>query len=210
MKKIGRPKKDSPSADSRQAIIDAAVAIITRDGADAMTVRSVCDEADVSIGTFYHYFQNKDDLMMVFIRDTSFSEPPLSCHQEDVADRITELYMRLIDRYRSLGPEFMKSFYTTGNTALSAYMGQVNGGFADGTVMALCEQELTEAKEAGYLPDSVDPHTASEDVCTIIKGCVFEWCLCDGQTDIEAMLRRILSRYFSKSLQAADSVRHLT
>ena len=206
MKKIGRPKKDSPSADSRQAIIDAAVAIITRDGADAMTVRSVCDEADVSIGTFYHYFQNKDDLMMVFIRDTSFSEPPLSCPREDVAGRITELYMRLIDRYRTLGPEFMKSFYSTGNTALSAYMGQVNGGFADGTVMALCEQELTKAKDAGLLPDSVDSHTASEDVCTIVKGCVFEWCLNDGQTDIESMLRRILSRYFGKSLQPAESV----
>lgn len=198
MKKIGRPKKDSTSADSRQAIIDAAVAIITRDGADAMTVRSVCDEADVSIGTFYHYFQNKDDLMMVFIRDTSFSEPPLSCPREDVAGRITELYMRLIGKYQSLGSEFMKSFYTTGNRALSAYMGQVDGGFADGTVMALCEKELAAAREAGLLSDNVDPHTASEDVCTIVKGCVFEWCLSDGHADMEAMLRRILSRYFNK------------
>lgn len=198
MKKIGRPKKNSSASDSRQTIIDAAVTIITRDGAEEMTVRSVCDEADVSIGTFYHYFQNKDDLMMVFIRDTSFSEPPLSCPREDVAGRITELYMRLIDKYQSLGSAFMRSFYTTGNNALSAYMGQVNGDFADGTVMALCEKELAEAKDAGFLSGSMDPHTASEDVCTIVKGCVFEWCLSDGQADMEVMLRRILSRYLSK------------
>ena len=58
-------------------ILDAAVRIIKKKGAAALTVRSVCEEADVSNGTFYYHFKNKDDLLMSFLRETSFDG--LSC-----------------------------------------------------------------------------------------------------------------------------------
>ena len=35
------------------------------------------------------------------------------------------------------------------------------------------------------------------DICTIVKGCVFEWCLSGGRPDIEAVLRRIVGNYLS-------------
>ena len=103
--------------------------------------------------------------------------------------------MHLIDRYLALGEEFMKSFYTTGNKALSAYMGQSDGCFAEGTVMARCERELLEAQQQGYLKKEADAHTVSMDICTIVKGCVFEWALDDGQMDIAKALQRIIRAY---------------
>lgn len=193
--KRGRPSKASEPADAKQKLIDTTVELIKKYGADTITVRSVCEEAGLSIGTFYHHFQNKDDLLMYFVREASFDTFVLETPLEDVAGRICELYMHLIDRYLTLGEEFMKSFYTTGNKALSAYMGQENGCFADGTVMARCERELIDAREQGFLKKDADPHLLSMDICTIVKGCVFEWALDDGRMDIAESLRRIVKAY---------------
>ena len=193
--KRGRPSKTSEPTDAKQKLIDTTVELIKKYGADTITVRSVCEEAGLSIGTFYHHFQNKDDLLMYFVREASFDSFALETPLEDVAERICELYMHLIDRYLTLGEEFMKSFYTTGNKALSAYMGQENGCFADGTVMARCERELIDAREQGFLKKDADPHLLSMDICTIVKGCVFEWALDDGRMDIAESLRRIVKAY---------------
>lgn len=193
--KRGRPSKASDPADAKQKLIDTTVELIKKYGADTITVRSVCEEAGLSIGTFYHHFQNKDDLLMYFVREASFDNFVLETPLADVAGRVCELYMHLIDRYLTLGEEFMKSFYTTGNKALSAYMGQENGCFADGTVMARCERELIDAREQGFLKKDADPHLLSMDICTIVKGCVFDWALDDGRMDIAESLRRIVKAY---------------
>lgn len=198
MNKRGRPKKEDAFTDNKQKIIDTTIELVRRHGADAVTVRSVCEAADLSIGTFYHYFANKDDLLMYFVREASFDSFDLATPLEDIAGRVAELYMLLIERYQSLGVDFMKQFYTTGNLALSAYIGASSDSFPEGTVMARCEAEVEAARQAGIISEEANVHQVSADVCTIVKGCVFEWCLGDGQMDIAAALLRILARYFSE------------
>ena len=198
-KKCGRPPRSSAPIDAKKKLIDAAVTIIRREGADAVTVRSVVEESGLSIGTFYHHFKNKDDLLIVFVKDSSFDSFELELPLDRLPERVCELYFRLIDRYLELGEDFMKSFYTTGNQALSAYMCEEDGHFAEGTVMSRCEKEIQNAITAGILDNKTDAHTLSMDVCTIVKGCVFEWALNDGKMDIHEALSRILKRYFSNT-----------
>jgi len=196
--KVGRPSKKSvemAAVDTKQQIIDAAVTLIRKIGADQLTIRRVVEESGLSIGTFYHHFKDKDDLLMYFVKEESFAETYLSTPLSDPAGRICELYMHLIRRYMDLGTDFMAKFYTTGNQALSAYMGTESGAFAPDTVMFRCEQELSAAKDQGFLSSDSDPHELSEDICTLVKGCVFEWCLNSGEIDIEKTLLRILKRY---------------
>ena len=195
--KAGRPSKKAAgtAVDAKQQIINAAVMLIKRDGAEQLTVRKVVEASGLSIGTFYHHFKDKDDLLMDFVKESSFSDTVLTAPLSEPAARICELYMHLIRRYMDLGCDFMKSFYTTGNQALSAYMGTGNGAFQPDTVMARCEQELISVKTEGFLSADADPHELSKDICTIVKGCVFEWCLSDGRIDVEMTLLRILKRY---------------
>lgn len=196
--KSGRPTKQTAAEkeESKQLIINAAVKLISKKGADFITVRNVCREADIGTGTFYYHFKNKDDLLMHFLREISFEKCKLQASPEQIAERIAELYMHLIDRYMELGPDFMKSFYSTGNRSLSAYMGEVEGAFPKGTVMARSETEVRLACEHGIIIKNADIHEICMDVCTIVKGCVFEWCLTDGKMDIRNTLIRILRRYF--------------
>ena len=196
----GRPSKGNEQ-NSKEKIINETVSIIRKKGADAVTVRDVCESAGLSIGTFYHYFRDKDDLMMHFLMETSFDTFELMAPLSDVAGRISELYMHLIGKYMDLGLDFMKSFYSTGNRSLSAYMGEVDGVFAPGTVMARSEEEMNAALAGGYLKSDADIHLICMDICTIVKGCVFEWCLNNGSMDIESALHRIIGLYLDIYLQ---------
>lgn len=196
----GRPSKGNEQ-NSKEKIINETVSIIRKKGADAVTVRDVCESAGLSIGTFYHYFRDKDDLMMHFLMETSFDTFELMAPLSNVAGRISELYMHLVDKYMDLGLDFMKSFYSTGNRSLSAYMGEVDGVFAPGTVMARSEEEMNAALAGGYLKSDADIHLICMDICTIVKGCVFEWCLNNGSMDIESALHRIIGLYLDIYLQ---------
>ncbi|WP_049895528.1 hypothetical protein [Oribacterium sp. NK2B42] len=131
-----------------------------------------------------------------FIQEIPFKECELIKDLSHPADRIIELYMKLVNRYMDLGLDFMKSFYSTSNSSLSSYMSEVDGKFLDGTVMARCEDELKISKEGGYIKNNADVHTMSVDICTIVKGCIFEWCLTDGKIDIEKSINRIIHSYF--------------
>ena len=196
----GRPCKSDVTCDNKQKIIDTTIELIKTHGADFLTVRNVCQAAEVATGTFYHYFRNKDDLLMYFIRDISFDKCELKTPIRDISGRVCELYMNLIDRYMELGRDFMRNFYTTDNQALSAYMGVTDGRFAEGTVMERCECELLSAQENGIIKKNADIHILSADICTIVKGCVFEWCLNDGEMDITSILDRIIGSYIQNHL----------
>ena len=196
-KKCGRPLKSENNSENRKIIIDTATELIKNYGADNLTVRKVCETADLSIGTFYHYFKDKDDLMMYFLRETFFNSCELKTDVHDIAGRITELYMRLVTKYTELGKSFMKSFYTTDNKSLSAYMCEHNGKFLPDTIMARSEIEINDALRKGIIKNDVDVHVVCQDICTIVKGCVFEWCLSSAETEIEIMLHRIITNYLS-------------
>lgn len=195
-RKSGRPPKNEIGHDSQQKIIDAAVKLIKEIGADNITVRKVCTEAESSIGTFYHYFRDKDELLMYFIQELPFKNCELKENLSNISERIIELYMKLVNRYMELGLDFMKCFYTSSNSSLKAYMSEIDGKFLDGTVMSRCEEELSKAQDEGYVKKDLDPHVITADVCCIVKGCIFDWCLTDGKSELKENIRRILNAYF--------------
>ncbi len=181
--------------ENRNKIIDATVALIKKEGVDSITVRRVCDVAGIATGTFYYYFKNKDELLLSFIMESSFEEFQLQTPLSDLAGRITELYTILVDKYISFGKDFMQSFYTPANSALSSYMSEVDGHFLPGTIMARCESEILQAQKEGIYPPSIDPHEVSEDICSMVKGAIFEYSLNCSDYNIHAALSRMIRRY---------------
>ncbi len=181
--------------ENKDKIIDATIGLIKKEGIDAVNVRSVCKAAGIGTGTFYYYFKNKDDLLLSFIMVSSFKNIELSSPTSDLAGRIIELYTILIDKYLSFGKEFMKSFYTPSNTALAAYMSEADGNFLDDTIMARCQTEIELAKINGYYDSLVNAHELSGDICSIVKGIIFEYALNCSNFDIHETMNRMIKKY---------------
>jgi TetR/AcrR family transcriptional regulator, transcriptional repressor for nem operon len=54
-----RAKSDS---DTKRKLLDAAMRLMVCKGFKATTVDEICDEAELTKGSFFHYFENKEDL----------------------------------------------------------------------------------------------------------------------------------------------------
>ncbi|MBM6839491.1 TetR/AcrR family transcriptional regulator, partial [Clostridium saudiense] len=57
-------KNTRKQIEKRIEIIEAAKKIIDEVGFANVTVRSICKAANISIGTFYHYFNDKGDIVI--------------------------------------------------------------------------------------------------------------------------------------------------
>lgn len=55
--------KRLPIAERREQLVEAAIAVASREGIDAATVRAVAAEAGVSLGMVHYCFQGKDELL---------------------------------------------------------------------------------------------------------------------------------------------------
>ncbi len=190
-----RPKILQKQQAQKQRIIKAAVSLIQKQGMEALNVRSVCQAAGIAAGTFYYYFKDKESLLMAFVMEETFEHFALKTPLNHPAKRMAELYWILIKKYQSFGKPFMRSFYTTSNTALSAYMQEKDGNFSVGTIMARSEQELLNAQQKGIVKKEAPIHQICMDLCTIVKGTIFEWCLTDEEWDIQPVLLRLFTNY---------------
>ncbi|WP_226010721.1 TetR/AcrR family transcriptional regulator [Halomicrobium salinisoli] len=54
-------------SDSREAIMHATYAALTKHGYAGLSIQRIADEADLSKSTFYHHFDDKDDLLRAFV-----------------------------------------------------------------------------------------------------------------------------------------------
>ena len=196
-RKAGRPKKEDVAPDMRQNFIDAAIDILIREGVEQVTVRNVCEKAGVSTGTYYHYFKNKDDLLGAFLQETTYGGVVLHTPFTDLPGRMLELWKLLLELYRSMGVDFTRSYYNCNNAAISAYLQAGEGHFQEGSLLERSRQELVRAQEEGYLAEDADPFFVAGDLCDILKGCIFEWCLCKGDMPVEDAVHRIITNYMA-------------
>ena len=194
-RRAGRPRRDEAAPDMRQNLLDAAITLLRTKGAEYVTVRNVCEQAGVSVGTYYHYFRNKDDLLTYFVSETAYGEIVLTSPMTDLAGRMIELWSYLLRMYQSLGVAFTRSYYNCDNPAISAYRMAEGDHFQAGSLLERCRQELVQAKAAGVLTQDAAPFSVAADLCDIVKGCIFEWCLCRGDMPLEDSVRRIMGNY---------------
>jgi AcrR family transcriptional regulator len=72
MKDINSNKSESKSAIKRKAILEAAARIFSEKGYIDSSIKNITDEAAVSVGTFYTYFNNKEEVLEQIYEEISY------------------------------------------------------------------------------------------------------------------------------------------
>jgi AcrR family transcriptional regulator len=92
----------------RGQIIEAALRLLDNQGFRDMTVNMLAAEAGISVGTIYQYVRNKDDILLLVIKDVldSYREdvPRAMEGLEDPVDRLAagfRAYCRVVDSHRA-------------------------------------------------------------------------------------------------------------
>ncbi len=66
-------KRELQKKNRREEILTAAIDLFTRKGFDLTTVEDITRAANIAKGTFYNFFQKKEDVLLYFL-DTEFSK----------------------------------------------------------------------------------------------------------------------------------------
>jgi TetR/AcrR family transcriptional regulator, fatty acid metabolism regulator protein len=104
-------RSQTPAADKRRLILDAAVRVFARQGFNGCRVSDIADEAGVAYGLVYHYFRSKDEVL-----DTLFLERwnvlldvirELDARDIPAREKLHAITSFIVDSYRH-DPELMK------------------------------------------------------------------------------------------------------
>ena len=175
-----------PVAERREQLIEAALAVASRDGIDAATVRAVAAEAGVSLGVVHYCFQDKDELLRAMAHaitsanlERSLGElPPEADDPESVIDGVIDALWSGIKESR--GPQLLSYELTTSSlrhaelnqVAIEQYRGQ----------WAAAEQVLDLVERSAHVGWSVPREVLARTIVAVVDGFSLAW-LVDGDSD---------------------------
>jgi AcrR family transcriptional regulator len=162
-----RVREPEDLVDRRAQMIEAAAAVLARQGYEGTSMKEIAAEAGVSSGLLHYYFGTKDELLGAIVRhlhDLLLREwrDTLS-DVEDPLDRIAQGMRQAAEKYRAQ-PEFWQllfDLYVVGlknpviHERLREMMTEVIGQFAD---------EVRRVNASLPVPSPIDP----EDVATVV------------------------------------------
>ena len=195
---ILRPPQKVRSERTQKALYDAASTLMHDYGYDYLTVQNICKLAGVTTGAFYHHFHSKDDILCLFLNKgyEAFIENRNVCLPEDPLARLTELCVLYAAHNESNGVEFVSNYYSTKNKSLNTIGLSPEDMYVSSNYRARYDS-LMAAREAGQIPADTDCVSLNEDICSLTKGIIFDWCLSNGCFDLTSRIRRMVDRFMS-------------
>jgi len=169
---------------TRARIIAAADRLIKERGFDAVNVADITDEAGVAKGSFYSYFQRKEDIFSE-IAYTNF---------DAIYDRALERYQGAYGRISMFLLDSMSYIRETGIRVSQQWARSVvDPADRDGVKKLTYDREiifrfLREAVVRGELSNETPVKALADGVIAAYYGMVFCWAITDGELDpLEAM-----------------------
>lgn len=180
----------------KDKIFDVAIKLIKEFGYEATTVSMICKAAEVSNGTFYHFYESKESLILGLF---SLSEVYLQKNlyvKDNPIEEICHIYHVYNDFLIEQGFDIVRAFYNGNNYNLS-----LNSILASNNherpVTQRIEEQIKRGVMAGYFKDTGSSLLVSIDITTIVLGIRMRWIASEGTFDLHEMTERILRIYLN-------------
>ena len=170
---------------TREHLLETSLEMMKKVGYQNVTVRDICAQADVSVGTFYSYYPSKTDIFLDIYKraDDYFAETvAVKIEGDNAKDRIVDFF----GYYAQLNVD-------TGVDLLKILFNPENSWFIKKRPM---QRVLAEIVSAGYarkeLSDKVKEADVVDYLFTIARGCCYNWCILEGKTDLVAQTKHYI------------------
>ncbi|CUH94843.1 hypothetical protein P22_0909 [Propionispora sp. 2/2-37] len=109
-------RRERKKLNSKKAIIEAAVTLFIQKGYSETSIAEIMNEADLGLGTFYNYFQSKEDILEFFLAEitSKINQEYLKLAQEpkNASEILTEVFLltgRILSEHRFVLPLFLSA-----------------------------------------------------------------------------------------------------
>lgn len=179
--------------DTKENLLKSALKVFATNGYHGSSVADIAKEAKVSKALFYHYFESKKDLLVIFAQQRLEEWTPLVENLEKIQDpqeRIAFLINFVLSELetRSEWLRFLYMLYlsTEGIVAIQEAMKKYKAQFDR---LFAAERQLY--KDLGY----VDPDDEATYLRSVLQGISLEYLLSGANYPLKIMKEKIIKRY---------------
>lgn len=176
----------------KQRIFNIALEVMNEVGYEGLSIRGLCAKAEISTGKFYSLFHSKADLLRFYFDRAiqSFQEEVRQWENWDSLDikqQIVDFYTWYLEYTVKFGLDFVSHFYSSSNEVFTDSASYT-------VIISLTETFFQKAVQNGYVvPDNKTIHEIACDLCVIVKGCIFQWCINRGSFDLPKYAKDLLT-----------------
>jgi TetR/AcrR family fatty acid metabolism transcriptional regulator len=188
-------KRKQQAIETKKRIFDAAIKLINKKGFENISISEICKSAKCSVGSFYHYFESKDDLIMSAYKDADYQAeevirriPP----QGDFKEQILYIFTVQSEIAQKLGVQFMTQIYKNQITIDNHFL------FAKTRVMPNHIRLIIEkAQQEGVLTSEYSSEFIANELMKFSRGLFYDWCALKGSYNHTEAIKKSMSIFIS-------------
>lgn len=187
--------RDRQALATKNKIFQVGIKLIQKYGLDGVNVTRIAKSADVSVGTFYHYYKSKLDLFMELYRSADhYFETEIASRLEPLpfAQQIQVFFEEYVDMAERNGVELTRKMYIPEN---SLFISRKQG------MHSVLEAIIITAQNSGICNKKNTPQEIEHELFLIARGVIFDWALHDGNYNLKEKTRKMLEIYISGALE---------
>lgn len=186
------------SRNTKGKIVSAAWKLFYEQGFDETTVEDIVEESETSKGSFYHYFEGKDDLLgtLSYLFDEKYQEISETLNmEENTFEILMYLNRELFEMVEnSISVELVARLYSTqvithGERHLLDH---------DRYYYKLLRQVINTGKQRGELSDEMTVNDAVKLYALCERALIYDWCICNGEYSLHEYSQRVLPMMLNK------------
>ena len=191
MQKTTTPEKTTKRAyrktsETQKIIFDKAMALMSEKGFQGTTVRDICAEAEIPIGTFYNCYKSKVDILK------SIYESGDKYIKDAVENEING--KTAIEKLHIFTYHYAQLNVRTGIEVMRVLFYPTNEWFAHNRPMqSLLRDIIEEGIAKGELRSDINTDDVVDYVFDIFRGVCYNWCIHEADFDISARMESHIS-----------------
>ena len=193
---VSMSKRDEHTKKVKENILNAADELLKTKGIEAVTVNNICKMAKVSVGSFYHHFSSKENVLSHYLIDAfeKRRESFETINDEDIIRSLLQSYRLYNSFLLEKGYDFIVNYYVPSNRAIFSYNSR-NASKEDAPIVSINEKLIEEALRKGYLRSDITAQELNSDLSVIEKGSILDWCVSEGSYDLLNHTDHLLKNY---------------
>ena len=182
--------KEMKNKKIKQHIFDVALDMMKEVGFENITLRMICQEANISTGMFYQHFSNKEDLLSYYYDEAQeeFNEVVKTRLEGlEIKEQLIEFYVWVFEFTSNLGVDFCRNFFNSKNKVM-------NTNVFHNRIMEITNHAMEDAIAKGYrLTSGRTPYQVSKYLCVMAKGVIFDWSAHEGSYDMTEFGKKLIT-----------------
>lgn len=185
-------------SDNKLKIITAAWELFNEKGYDETTVDEIIEKTHTSKGTFYHYFNSKEDLLSLlsYMFDERYEE--LSLKLDADMNSFDKLLLLSKECFETIENDYSLELISRMYSAHLFLKNQKHLLDRNRTYYKLLKNIITEGQQRGQIREDMSPSEIIKMYTIAERALLYDWCACNGEYSLRDYGCKVMNMFLSE------------